>query len=150
MNDQGLHIVKNLVYLLYLIAGHRGDWICLCKCLSINHTSLYHLDPRQRFLDILKEYQKSCTHDLSVKDLYGIFKQVGNENSADRLIREAQRQLSGEFHGTGDKERSPTDEAHSGRYRHRSQYCSITQDQNNDDVRDCDINKSYLEDYVVV
>ena len=118
--------------------------------MNINHTGLYHLDPRSRLLDILKEYQKSCTDDLTVRELYGIFKQVGNENSADRLIREAHRQLSSDFHDTGDKELSPTGKSHAGQYRHQSQYCSVTQDQNNDDVRDCDMDNSDLEDYVVV
>jgi len=116
--------------------------------LKINPANLYHLDARKRLLDILKEFQKSCTHDLSVKELYGVFKQVGNENSADRLIREAHRQLSD---GTGDKELSHKDETHSGRYRHRSQYCSVMQDQHNgDDVRDCDIDNSDSEEYVFV
>ena len=129
-----------------LSAGHHGDWRSLCQHLKINPTNLYHLDPRTRLLDILKEYQKSCPLDLNVRQLHGIFKQIGNENSADRLVREAHRQLSGEFHGFGDTEQSPT--GNMGRYRHQSQYCSISQDQSNrdDDVQDDDIDDCCSED----
>jgi len=62
----------------------------LCSHLKIDSTNLIHVDSRKRLLDILKEYEKSLDHDISVIELRDIFKAVGNENSASRLLRVAQ------------------------------------------------------------
>ena len=117
------------------ILGQPGSWISLCNHLNINSANLLHVEAKSRLLDILKEYEKSSEHDISVRELYGIFTEVGNKNSACRLLKVAQPHAV------------PDDRSHR-RSRHKTPHKS--KDLNSEDVSDSDLDSSSSEDSVVV
>lgn len=109
-----------------------GSWISLCAHLKIDSSHLIHVEAKSRLLDILKEFEKSSDHDISVIELYKIFKAVGNENSACRLLQVAQEQLV------------PCE---------RSGYHKTTcrtEDLFNEEVSDSDLDDSSSEDWIIV
>ena len=93
------------------------------------------MEAKSRLLDILKEYEKSSEYDISVKELYEIFTEVGNKNSACRLLRVAQ------LHAV-------PDEKSCSRSRHKTPH--KVKDLNSEDVCDSDLDSSSSEDWMVV
>ena len=112
------------------IVGQPGTWIDLCNHLNICSTHLLHVDPKSRLLDILKEYEKTSENDISVKQLCKIFEDVGNINSACRLLRVAQLHVTPNNQSTPLKVKDLNDEDY--------------------DVSDSDLDSSSSEDWVVV
>lgn len=122
------------IYIVSYVAGKPGSWISLCNHLNITPANLLHVDAKSRLLDILKEYEKSSEHDISVRELYDIFTEVGNKNSACRLLKVAQ------LHAI------PDDKSHF-RSRHKTLHKAKA---SSEDVCDSDLDSSSSEDSVVV
>lgn len=127
-------------YLLWLIGvhcitGRPGSWISLCHHLNINSANLFHVEAKSRLLDIIKEFEKSLDHDISISELCKIFRAVGNENSACRLMRFAQMHVV-------------LDDKPHGRSHHRTPH--RTKDQFNEEVSDSDLDSSSSEEWIIV
>lgn len=116
------------------IAGSPGSWISLCDYLKVNSANLFHVEAKSRLLDILKEFEKSSDHDISIRELHRIFKAVGNENSACRLLRFAR------MHVVDDRPHS--------RGRHKTPH--RVKDMFNEEVSDSDLDSSSSEDWIIV
>ena len=114
------------------VIGQHGSWMSLCDLLNINSANLIHIEAKSRLLDILKEYEKTSEHDISVRELHDIFIEVGNKNSACKLLRVAQ------LHGV------PDDGPHR-RTRHKTPH--KVKDLDSDDVSDSDLDSSSSEDW---
>jgi len=120
-----------------VITGNAGTWMSLCRHLKINVANLNHIDSKKRLLDILKEHEKSSDHDISVIELHKIFKAVGNENSACRLLQVAQTQL------LSNKSKSKS--------HHRTVHKVEPQfDLPDEEVLDSDLDSSSSEDWIMV
>ena len=120
---------------VHCIAGRTGSWISLCDYLKIDSTNLIHVEARSRLLDILKEFEKSSDHDITITQLSKIFSAVGNKNSAHRLLQFAQMHIVVD------------DKAH-GRGRHRTPHS--VKDRFDEDVSDSDLDSSSSEDWKIV
>ena len=120
---------------VHCIAGKTGSWISLCDYLKIDSTNLIHIEAKSRLLDIIKEFEKSSNHDISITELSKIFSAIGNENSACRLLRFAQMHIVVD------------DKAH-GRGRHRTPH--RVKDRFDEDVSDSDLDSSSSEDWIIV
>ena len=108
----------------------------MCDHLNINSANLFHVEATSRLLDILKEFEKSSDHDISVRELHEIFRAVGNENSAARLLRVARTHLV-------------LNSKPSGKGRHRNPH--KVKDLYNDEVSDLDLDDNLSsEDAMIV
>lgn len=117
------------------IQGRPGSWISLCHHLKIDSANLFHIEAKSRLLDILKEFEKSLDHDISISELCNIFREVGNENSACRLERFAQMHVV-------------LDDKPHGRSHHKTPH--RTKDQFNEEVSDSDFDSSSSEEWIIV
>ncbi|XP_065903620.1 uncharacterized protein [Dysidea avara] len=71
------------------IKGSRSNWKSLCEVLEVNYDNLHRVNPTERMLNIVKQYQQQNEKEVTVKIIYNALKSIRAKRAASLLLKRA-------------------------------------------------------------